>query len=119
MSGSTPKTEWHTDHDEHDIHNIDWHGWVQNDGIIIYHRESGPAYILRYSDPYYIKRWGEIISKRYYVNGKLHRLDGPAIKNYAHNDYEFYFVYGIPISKEDFDKINIPGFLDAFVLENS
>jgi hypothetical protein len=46
------------------------------------------------------------IGYSYYKNGKLHRIDGPAIDVYGKADekYSEYFVNGKKLSKESFDK---------------
>jgi len=64
-----------------------------------YHREGGPAYLEKFDGGYKsILRW--------YINGKLHRLDGPAI---IVNDYddtfmmkEMYYIKGKSYDEEEY-----------------
>ena len=53
------------------------------------HNKLGPAYV-------YSKH-----TKQWYINGKLHRLDGPAV---MHPSYNEYYIDGKKYSEEDFDK---------------
>jgi antitoxin component YwqK of YwqJK toxin-antitoxin module len=52
----------------------------------LYHRESGPAYILYHRD-------GLTLSERYFVNGKYHRVGGPAHIEYHRDGTIIYKAY--------------------------
>jgi len=57
-------------------------------GTYIYHNPYGPAYITE-------------SSTRYFIQGKLHRLDGPAV--ILPNGEEIYYINGEKLSKEKFE----------------
>jgi hypothetical protein len=68
-----------------------------------------------YHRSYSVEWWG------YYIGSEpcYHRLDGPAVTYYEHMGSlagESYYILGIQVSEEDF---NTPGFIDAFIVENS
>ena len=54
----------------------------------IYHNPYGPAFITNGS-------------KYYYIDDKLHRLDGPAL--ITSDGYEKYYINGNNLSKEEFE----------------
>jgi hypothetical protein len=77
-----------------------------------FHRLDGPAYIQYNGD-------GSVAFEDYAINGQWHRIDGPAYIEYNKRGsifYEAYYLLNKIISIEDF---NTPGFIDAFILENS
>lgn len=87
---------------------------------LILHREDGPAFLK-------FTLTGEKLSEHYYLFGRLHRVDGPAV-NWRKDHPMFlnwctqtfangkYYLCGIPVKESDFKK---PGFVDAFILEHS
>lgn len=54
------------------------------------------------------------------TNSKYHRVDGPAVQWFIYGEdkpyCEFYYILGKEITEEQF---NTPGFVDAFIMENS
>ena len=62
------------------------------------HRTDGAAYI-RYNENY------KVIRKEYWYNGKIHRLDGPAVTTDAFERFkacELYFIEGKPYTEEKY-----------------
>jgi hypothetical protein len=60
-----------------------------------------------------------IASEQHYLNGNLHRIDGPAFTiydMYGELTEEEYYLFGHEITKKQF---YTPGFIDSFILENS
>lgn len=81
------------------------------EGTKVLHREDGPAHITYYPNT-------EINCEAYYINGRPHRTDGPAIIYYYKFDHKVigYRLLGKIIKDHQF---NTPGFIDAFIMENS
>jgi hypothetical protein len=80
-----------------------------NNGIWYYHRDDGPAYIEYDGD-------NSMISQSWHKHGKMHRLEGPAYIHYKPTECKAYYLFGKRITEEQF---YTPGFIDAFILENS
>jgi hypothetical protein len=89
--------------------------------MIKYDDDYGKWYDIDHNCKYYEATYsnGKILYRSYYLNGLSHRLDGPA---YIYYDTlgsiicEGYYLLGRHITEEEF---NTPGFVDAFILENS
>lgn len=77
------------------------------------HREGGPAVIIK-------NPAGEVIKIGYYIDGEMHRVDGPASSELHKGKWiHEYFLFGIELSNEDAKNFDKPGFVDGFILENS
>ncbi len=70
---------------------IDIDGWVENLRNNLWHRDNGPAY-MSYDDDY----------QSWLNNGKLHRLDGPAVIN---GSCQAWWVNDIKYDKYQYDLI--------------
>ena len=62
--------------------------WYYKKNTNIIHNPYGPAFINR-------------LYEVYYIENKIHRLDGPAIIH--SNGLKYYFIDGKKLSKEEFD----------------
>ena len=62
--------------------------WYYKKNTNIIHNSYGPAFINR-------------LYEVYYIENKIHRLDGPAIIH--SNGLKYYFIDGKKLSKEEFD----------------
>lgn len=100
--------------EKYDIYTEVWYGF-QRSGYYnkqFLHREDGPAFLRFRKD-------GELMLEIWYTNNAVHRIDGPAVIDYHPDGGEEnveYWLLGEFVLKEDFET---PGFIDAFILENS
>lgn len=94
--------ELHSFEDRPSAHDRYYDCWHMNDCL---HRENNkPAYIT-YDD------FGTPVRYKYYINGMLHRTDGPAIVCAYGNEH--YYLYNKPIDKASFKCL-----LDLFKLKS-
>jgi antitoxin component YwqK of YwqJK toxin-antitoxin module len=76
------------------------------------HRTDGPAWISYYEN-------GNVAYEQYALNGLWHRIDGPAVIQYDESGFvimEICYLLNIEVTR---GQLCIPGFVDAFILENS
>jgi len=65
---------------------------------LTWHREDGPALQEFYS--------GQLAIVKYYINGKRHRLDGPAYKDFFYDgkpSSETYYINDVWYTKSDYE----------------
>lgn len=77
--------------DTYEEHDVQWgKGDIATYQNFIFHNPNGPAIIYANGDKYW------------YLHGNLHNTNGPAVL--LKNGYEEYWIDGIQISKEEFNK---------------
>jgi hypothetical protein len=121
---NTNKIKWHKHIEKEfiDGHNTliirYWKGYINKYGSAYEHNDSGPARFFINTDPGYKGKRRNIVVACWLVNNKLHRADGPAVEYYDNptHDQKYYWVLGHNVTEKEF---YTPGFVDAFILENS
>jgi len=75
--------------------------YYSNKQLTIYHREDGPAY-----ESLEGQKGSRFISKAWYVDGKRHRIDGPAIE--WHGGRKEWWVDNKPLTEAEFNELARP-----------